>query len=92
MHSLHKNNNMGHVTFNGMEIVASVTSGVTVRTLPRSKVTDVQMVGKIKIYFHNTKSAAKNIKYEICLKCPLKVSYHTEWFMPMSNCIQLNQL
>ena len=48
VHSLHKNNKMGHVTFHGMEIVASVISGVVVvvRTIPRLKVTDVQMVGK----------------------------------------------
>ena len=37
---------MGHVNFHGMEIEASVTSGVVIRTIPRLKVTDVQMVGK----------------------------------------------
>ena len=63
VHSLHKNYNMGHVIFHGMEIVGSVTSGVIVRTIPRLKVTYVQIVGKIKIYFHNSKSAAKHIKY-----------------------------
>ena len=44
---------MGHVTFHGMEIVGSVTSGVIVRTIPKVKVKDGQMVAKIKIYFHN---------------------------------------
>ena len=72
-----------------MEIVASVTSGVT---LPRLKVTDVQMVGKIKIDFDNTKTATRKIKYDICLKCPLNVSYNMQWYMQMVNCIQLNQL
>ena len=43
---------MGHVTFHGMEIVASLTSGVIVRTIPKVKVKEVQFVGKIKIYFH----------------------------------------
>ena len=46
MHSLQKNNNLGHVTFHGMKIVASVTFGVIVRTIPKVKVKDVQMVGK----------------------------------------------
>ena len=63
MHSLHKNNNLGHVTFHGMEIVASVTSSVIVGTIPKVKVKDVQIVGKIKIYFHNLISAANNIKW-----------------------------
>ena len=45
-----KKNNMGHVMFHRIEIVASVTSGV-VRTIPRLKLKDIQMVGKIKIYF-----------------------------------------
>ena len=77
---------MDHVTFfHGMEIVASVTSGVIVRTLPRLKVTDVQMFGKIKIYFQNTKTAAKNINYDICLKCPLNVSFNMQWYMQMVN-------
>ena len=46
MHSLDKNNNIGHVTFHGMKIVAAVTSGVVVRTIPKLKVTEVQMFGK----------------------------------------------
>ena len=36
---------LGQVTFHGMEIVAPVTSGVIVRTIPKVKVKDVQMVG-----------------------------------------------
>ena len=52
VHSWHKNNNLGHLTFHGMEIVASVTSGVIVRTIPKVKVKNVQLVGQIKIYFH----------------------------------------
>ena len=44
--------NLGHVTFHGIEIEASVTSGVIVRTITKVKVEDVQLVGKIKIYFH----------------------------------------
>ena len=52
MHSWHKNNNPDHVTFHGMEIVASVTPGVIVRTIEKVKVKDVQLVGKIKIYFY----------------------------------------
>ena len=47
MPSWHKNNNLGHVTFHGMEIVASGTSDVIVRTIPKVKVKDVQLVGKI---------------------------------------------
>ena len=82
MHSLHKNNNLGHVTFHWMEIVASVTSGVIVRTIQKVKVKDVQLVGKIKIYIY--------IKYKICLKCPLTVSNNMEWYMQMVNCIQLS--
>ena len=92
MHSLHKNNNMGHVTFHGMEIIASVTSGVVVRTIPRLKVADIGMVGKNQNLLPYSKSVTKNIKYDICLKCPLKVSYNMEWYMQMVNCIQLNQL
>ena len=80
------------ITFHGMEIVASVTSGVIVRTIPKVKVKDVQMVVKIEIYFHNSISAANNIKYNICLKCPLKVSNNMEEYMQIVNCIQINQL
>ena len=84
MHSLHNKNNMGHETFHGRKIVASVTSGVVVRTIPRLKVEDVfQMVGNIKIDFHNLKSAANNIKYDICLICSRKVSYNMERYMQM---------
>ena len=86
MQSLHKNNNNGHVSFHGMEIVASVKSGVIVKTTPRLKLKDFQMIGKIKICFHNSKSAANNIKYDIFLKCPLKVSNNMEWYMQMVNC------
>ena len=75
VHRLLKNNKLGHVTFHGMEIVASVTSGVIVRIRPKVNVKDVQMV-KIKTYFHNSKSAANNIKYNICLKCPPQVCYN----------------